>query len=475
MTAGRGTGRLRVDGAMRTIVVATAIALSARLALASGGDPAPLRQFHEALRLHPDPSSEGRWRALSRSCIGLDVMPGSRPLFGAASEEGRPFELFRPHPGPIAAPGVAGALADPLAPLVDPVRNLLAAGQDDLGLRIDLYEALVFQAASDVLPGARSTVGASRFNLRVDSLLFRNPGEGMGRLTMQVRANGVWPDASDSMQASTGAVSDLDEIASGDSAALTRLAYSQSAFDDRVLVSIGKISANDYVLLNVFASDESTQFLAQPFDGNDVWPVAFQEHALGIGFVSQPADWCFVNGFVIDAASAGSAGLGLGFGQGVALAGEVGLLAEVGGLPARLSVAWCGTNAGAASLAGAPEVWGDAFGAVAQVLIEPKLALWAQWSASENDVASDATAEVALGTTIDDCFGRAGDGFGAAIAWSEPTDGSLGDQVLLESFYRFQVTGSLQISIDGQLLMPSASAGVDDPALIGSLRAVWRF
>jgi hypothetical protein len=77
--------------------------------------------------------------------------------------------------------------------------------------------------------------------------------------------------------------------------------------------------------------------------------------------------------------------------------------------------------------------------------------------------------------TIDDCFGRHGDGFGTAIAWSKPTDSTLEDQVLLESYYRMQVTGSVQVSLDTQILMPSANEGVEDPTVIGSLRVVWRF
>ena len=99
----------------------------------------------------------------------------------------------------------------------------------------------------------------------------------------------------------------------------------------------------------------------------------------------------------------------------------------------------------------------------------------AQWSACDASVASSAEAEFAIGTTIDDCFGRKGDGFGAAIAWSAPTNQALDDQILLESYYRFEVAKDLQISLDGQVLMPSANSGVDDPTVIGSIRAMWRF
>jgi hypothetical protein len=400
---------------------------------ADTGDPFPLQQLHETLRLQPAAGAEGRWLDLARANIGLDVMPGFQSIF-----DGKPLD----------------------------------------GVRTDLYGAFVWQAASDTLPGERSTVGAGRINLRADALLFRTEGSGMGRVTAQIRVNGVWPDLSDSMQGSTGAISDLDELASSNATALSRFMYSQSLFDDRAMLSAGKISANDFVLANVFANDESRQFLAQPFDGNSVWPISFQNHALGLGLVSLPTDWCFLNGFVVDAASSETPWLGDAFGEGFAASAEFGLLAEVDGLPARLSFAWCGTDANSDTLANlAPRdgLWGNAYGALAQVLVAPKLALWAQWSACDENVSSDATAEYALGTTIDDCFGRKGDGCGAAIAWSEPADGALDDQILLECYYRLQVMKDLQITLDGQVLMPSANPGVDDPTVVGSLRAVWRF
>jgi hypothetical protein len=33
----------------------------------------------------------------------------------------------------------------------------------------------------------------------------------------------------------------------------------------------------------------------------------------------------------------------------------------------------------------------------------------------------------------------------------------------------------MQLSLDAQVLMPSADAGVDDPTVVGSVRVVWRF
>lgn len=404
---------------------------------ADSGDPFPLEQLHDAFRLHPEAGDEEHWQRLARACIGLDVMPGYESIFGG--EAGR-------------------------------------------GLRTDAYGVFAWQAASDTVPGQRSTIGVGRLNLRADALLFRREGEGMGRVTAQVHVNGVWPDLSDSMRASTGALSSLDELGSSHPSNLSRLAYTQSALDDRVMVSAGKIAASDFVMSNLFANNEVDQFLAQPFDGNSVWPVSFQNHTVGAGIVSLPTDWCFLNGFLVDAAGTESPWLGDVFGEGFAVAGEVGMIGEIDRRPARLSFAWCGTDANADTVSDgqSPDgLWGEAYGSIAQFLLQPKLALWAQWSACDESVASSATREVAVGTTIDDCFGRKGDGFGAAIAWSEPKTGASGEtldeQLLLECYYRLQVAKGLELSLDGQVLMPSASTAIDDPTVIGAVRVKWDF
>jgi hypothetical protein len=459
-----------------------AIALAASFvtsAWAEGGNPFLLQQVHETIRTQPEAGSEARWFALARPCIGMDVMPGMQGMFGAraAAAASEPFSLWRDRPAAIETPLAKGAFPDPLFFVVNPVRNVLQAWRDDAGIRTDLYEALLWQAATDSLPDQRSTAGAARFNARVDALLFRVEGEGMGRVTMQFRDNEIWPNATQTMARGVGSISDLDELASGHPTSLPRLYYAQSFADDRFLVLAGKVSMNDVIMNNIFANDETRQFLSQPFDGNDVWPVSFQDHSLGVSFTSLPTSWLFVNGSVIDAGGTQDAWIDANFGNGYALATEVGLLAELSGLPTRVSFAWCGTDANEDTAQGiaTPGLWGNAYGLTAQTLLQRGLGVWTQWTWADEDVASSAQNEVALGVTIDDCFGRHGDGFGTAIAWSKPTDSTLQNQVLLESYYRMQATGSVQVSLDTQILMPSANEGVEDPTVIGSLRVVWRF
>lgn len=61
------------------------------------------------------------------------------------------------------------------------------------------------------------------------------------------------------------------------------------------------------------------------------------------------------------------------------------------------------------------------------------------------------------------------------MARTEPLAADDQVQWLTETYYRFQVTGSLQLTLDAEVLAPSASELVDDPVLVGGVRAVWRF
>ena len=452
---------------------ALAIPFVTTTVLSDGGNVFVLHDLHDFIRFsrHGD---DVAWMNKTRSLLGFDIMPGVMPLARTGSPRSH-FDWSAPQPGSIAQPAATGAFADPLGFVVDPMRRGLLYAQDEWGLRTDLYEALVLQAASDTLAGARSTVGVSRLNLRSDLLVFRDPDVGMGRITFQVRSNASMPGGA-SMSASVGAASELDEVRSSFDNQLVRLAWSQSFFDDRWIVSVGKLNPNDFVADNIFANDETRQFLAQPFDGNSTWSVTFQDKCEGVGTIAIPTDWLFMSGYAVSAAGVDDAWLDLDLGDGYAVSGEVGLLAEFDGRPCRVSWAWCGTDANAASVAqGTDGAWGTCQAVTAQFLPFRQVGTWFQWSQAEADVASSATQELALGLTIDDCFERRGDGFGLAIARTEPL--AVDDQVqwLTETYYRVQVNGSLQLTLDAQLLAPSASELVDDPVLVGGVRAVWRF
>ena len=458
-------------------VVLSALA-SAAAARADGDSSGDLERMRGAFRLGPSMAADDAWWMTARAFTNMDTMDGVRPVFGGGENaEGGGFSWSTPRRGPISNPDAAGAFDSPLQPLVNPVRNGLAALRD-VGIRADVYEALTFGAASDTIAGSRSSFGTGRFNARIDVLLFREEGEGIGRFTAQVRQNNFWPGDEGDVSASTGSSVYLNALRGFYDTSITRCSYAQSFADDRVVVTAGKINPGDFSALNIFASDEATQFMGLIFDGNDALPVPYLSYTPGVAVQALALDWLYLSGIVGSADGATDTGLDVDLERGMFAAAEASVLFEWLGMPGRVGATWVGSTVGSAELAdpALPEIWGNALFVCGQYFVVEHVGVWAQYAAADEDVAALTQSELAFGVTVDDCFGRKGDGCGLAAGWAKPIDPSVqGEQFMIESYYRLQATGLSQVSLDLQMLAPSASSEVDDPTLVGTLRWVVRF
>ena len=433
-------------------------------------------QMQQAFQLHHTSGSEAAWLAKVRSFMYFDTMTSIEPMFGRTASAA-PFSLGTPHVGSNSNPAATGMFDDPCAFFVTPARNGLLALRDDFGLRSDIHEAGIFQAASDTVPGARSSSGAARFNARFDWLLFRNEGEGVGRFTAQFRQNNVFPQHDSNLSHAVESPVYLNSLAGSTDTFLARCYYAQSFADDRVMVTVGKLNSNDYIALNMFASDETTQYIAQQFDGNDVFPIAFDYYTEGVAVQALVTDWLYVDAVVASADGATDPWMNFSFDEGVAVSAETGVVFDWRGLPGRVSFAWCGSNATEDSIFGRVEevAWGNTYAFMAQYFVEQDLGVFFQYCWGEREIVASSTSEGGLGVTIENAFGRKGDGYGLAVGWSTPVDEELSTQGLLETYYRLQVTGSLQVSLDAQVLMPTATNEISEPTVLGAIRAVFRF
>lgn len=454
-----------------------AIAVAAHPARADGDASGELEGMRDAFRLGPSMTADAAWWMKARSFVNMDTMPGVAAMFGGAAVAAQPVDWSAPRPGRVAYPEATGVFASPLQPLVDPVRNGLA-GLRGAGLRTDIYEAATYSVASDTIGGARPNYAVGRFNARVDALLFRNEGEGMGRVTAQVRQNNFWPERQGDETSATGSSVYLNVLTGVHDTAIARLSYAQSFADDRVIVTAGKINAGDFAALNVFASDEATQYLALMFDGNDVLPFVFQSYTPGVAVQALATDWLYLAGVWGSADGATDALVDAQWTRGSFVAADAEAIFEWLDMPGRVGLTWVGADVGNAEAVdeALPTVWGNAWFACAQYFLRENAGIWAQYSVADEGIAALVQSEFALGATLDDCFGRKGDGFGLAAGWAEPVDpAAQGTQFLVESYYRLQVTGLSQVSLDVQMLAPSASDDASDPTVVGTLRWVVRF
>ena len=157
--------------------------------------------------------------------------------------------------------------------------------------------------------------------------------------------------------------------------------------EDRLTVSVGKINPNDYLALNLFASDETSQYLNTALDGNDVLPVGYQGYTEGIAVQFLPLDWVYFN--MVTSSASGTMGnyFEQSFDKGIFIGVEGGLLLKLLDRPIRLSAMWGTSNANLATINGGPLVQGNCWAGIAQWLATDDLGAWLQVAVSDQQVA----------------------------------------------------------------------------------------
>ena len=413
-------------------------------------------------------------REQSLAFINVNTRSDQQPLFGNATPR-MDFSFWTPRPTAVGVEGLDPVLADPLQPLVNPVRNAEEAADLYAGTRFDLYDSLVFQGVTDSLPGTRSTEATNRFNLRMDTKLLNWDDGSHTRFTLQWRASNVMPSDSQPLAQSVGSPTGLNAQRTLFDTRLIRLMLAQGFCEDRFVVSLGKINPNDYMGLNLFASDETSQFLNTAMDGNDVLPVGFQGYTEGAAFQALPVDWLYVNGVLSSASGTNGYGFEDAFQKGYFGGIEAGFILRPFDRPMRLSASWGASNANQATLNGGPSVFGNAWTGLAQWLATDDLGVWVQVATADASVAYMATSEGMAGITLENALDRKGDGFGVGGGWSTPLSDTQQTQGVVESYYRLQVTGSLQVTFDAQLLVPPGSTQLSGAVLAGAIRAKFEF
>ena len=458
--------------------IACAIALAAaNTARADEDSSSDIDWLRHVTRMPPKQDHAHLEREQSLAFINVNTRGHLQPLFGNTRTP-QDFSFWSPRPTqtPVGSVGSDPLFDDPLQPAVNPIRNAEEWMWLYAGTSFDLYDSMVMQALSDSLPGTRSSEATNRFNIRMDTKLLEWEDRSHTQFSVQWRSNNIMPGNSPPLADSVGSPEGLNAQRSTYDTRLTRLILAQGFMEDRFTVSVGKINPNDYMGLNLFASDETSQYLNTALDGNDVLPVGFQGYTEGAAFQALPIDWLYVNGVI----SSASGTLGNSFEgamqKGVFAGIEAGVLLKVIDHPMRLSASWGSTNANAATIqSGGPDVYGNAWTGIAQWLVTDDLGVWAQFAAADAQVAYSATSEGMFGITLDHAFGRVGDGFGIGGGWSTPLTDTNRTQGLVESYYRLQVTGSLTLTFDVQLLAPPGSDALPGAVVAGALRAKFAF
>ena len=481
-------------------------------------------------------TSDARWRGLKHleriqflsNIATLDDSPTFLPL--------RPWnfsvDLEKPQPRPLGRAASDPLLGAPLEPILRPWRALQEASVEQFGLNTSAYYTLLYQHVTNPESGTPGNFGTGRLDLNFvwnlwdsdrssDGTLIKGSHEGHGLLGILVRqGNQIGSPQSVTTQDAVGSIVGLDSAYSGPNGGpvtLNLLYYQQGWLDDRLVVSVGKIHPNQYIGLNFWANDESRQFLAGCFDGIQPLGASQGGYSPGVAIQAIPTESMFVNAVVTDALGKPDtmfSTLGDGY---IWTSAEVGMVLPfdekaLGG-PTVATVIWSGQNLDA--LADAPtRQWSNAIGFQWQGHMTDQLGYWAQGAWSQPRM-STVESSISCGIGVERPFGRRGDLFGVAYNWMRPSSdiGSPGTstsllggplspipatfigtpwnetdvfsnrrnnsnprpQSMVEAFYRIQLTESMQLTPDVQVVFNPGVRNDVDTSVVFSLRLTTDF
>lgn len=404
------------------------------------------------------------------------AMPSwSQPEF-AGGPDPDALSLLHPHPYPTDGTGKDPLFGDPLSWPLRPIRN----GIDRLAkmdIQLNIYDVLIYQNVSRTIDGAKRNSVFNRFNVEAHVRTWDLPDHGNGIFTIQVRANNNVLNTATPGDAA-GTFSPLDDLASNTSFLLNRLEFQQQFFDKRVNLTIGNANPNDVIASNLFAWDETHQFMAVTFDGGN-YPSGYSGYLPMVALQVTPVDGIYFSGAL-------TSGIGANYQVFSTLndglywcAGEVGTVVEIGPnkLQGRYSISFMNSNTGPDSYNRDTRTNGNAMAIVLQQEICENYVAWSQYLLSSKNI-GPAEQEFTLGLSIENCFDRRNDGFGIAVGWSQPSERyypGWRQNLQMETYYRLQLTHTWQLTPDFQIARPSNPQAEDAAVFSFALRLMTTF
>ena len=374
---------------------------------------------------------------------------------------------FEPPPRNTEAPGVANppAALVPIPPIKEPlfgegpISHVLQPWRewekqlfDDHRIAFDIYYTLFYQGASNTITSPNELLnGRLDFGVTWDAIEI--PDFGTGQFQLLIRSGQILNhDRSTSLSANVGSFTGVNALYDPDGFSLNVLTWTQGFLGNKVAFTVGKLHPNQYIDLGPVANDESRQFISNPFDGNNAIP-NLGTYSPGLALQVAPDEFWYVHVVTIDSLGTPTNGLGtldegllttyleLGFKPvfGETVKGEfrfIGFYADVRG----------GSGGG--------------FALNFDLTFHDKIVTFMRYGINNGEVAV-VEQQFSAGVAIHDPLGRPDELAGIGIAWSKASASSLEDEVLIEMFYRIQLTESLQLSPDLQVLFhPTGNADV---------------
>ena len=350
-----------------------------------------------------------------------------------------------------------------------PVHNVWDAAtehlRESIGLDLGLNYTAVYQRADTTVRGPRDAVGGD-LDFFGRWLLLGDEDYWPGSLTFSSETRHRYSDISPA-DLNTGTVGGTIVSFGTQDFSLVQLYWESGSFDESLLLRIGKM---DPALIwdgGRFVSSNYA-FLSPAF--SDTLPMPLPAAGLGIAGAVYPTDSTYIVAGIHDAnAKRTTAGFDTFFGE-----GEYFTAVEFGWFPGEGEPSegmyhvtlW---SSDPRRDAGRPSDRGIALTLEQQFGCEGNLVPFVRYAYAHRGV-NDIRENLSIGLGIENMLGQNDDVIGLAWSWEEPSNPSLRDQFVFESFYRFYITPYTHLTPDIQVVIDPANAPGKDTVVIFGLR-----
>lgn len=361
-------------------------------------------------------------------------------------------------------------LGEPLQPVLQPYRDAQGWLRDELNIDFHVDVLLIYQALTQTVDDGNPMLLSDRYNINFAWTAFDDPNFGKGRLVFQGRGGyNIGADDTLRLDNSAGSLFYLNAAQFTIPIVVRRLWWEQTFYTDSgrefVKINAGYVDPTLTFDLNRIANDESATFLSGPLDDNST--VALPAPGLGANVTVRPTRWLYLAAGVNDSGStAGNMPQNISI-ENTFWIGEFGFpvdIENVGPGTYRFYGWWSRLANGVPT-----PVEGEGFGISIDQQVGEHFVPFMRYGIASGDFARFEQ-YVSVGTALIKPFGRKNDMFGVGVNWGSPTDDSLRDEWLIETFYRLQLTELLQISPDLQIMPQTSNPDVDGPVFVLGVR-----
>lgn len=323
-----------------------------------------------------------------------------------------------------------------------------------LNLEIEMGYTLIFQMASDVEDDSNSLLSGS-YDLGITWSPIQTGSLSIGIEGGQILSHNDDEDLGANVGSIMGINDDLDNLA----IVLSGLAWTQSFYNDALVINIGKIQMSDFFDANEVANDETTQFLSTALVNNLTIP--FPDDGLGINLWANLSENVYATFGMADNNAVGTYSPFKTVDEGdFFYAAELGYI-HTGKHPGnyRLTV-WHAQT---------PADDGNGIAISIDQHLTDNLVVFGRWGMGDEKI-GDFEQFVSAGLGIESPFGRAGDLFAVGFAWANPSDITVDEETIVEAFYRYQLNDKMELTPSIQAVINPAASTDSATVYVAALR-----